>query len=187
MSMLVCSTSFAGSISSNEPDVDECEECYEAYDEGKVSLHVICCDEDIAFPTLEPFRTSPLNPSKLAKSISSIDYRAMSFPANPVNAVGGKLKKGDAVDIIATIYSTDPTKQSITKTIFQGVPVFDVMGYGETLSAITLLVTLEQAEIIKHAYNLGDVSYSLNPENAHMRLTYGMTDHDFLARYNIHP
>ena len=61
------------------------------------------------------------------------------------------------------------------------------MGYGETLSAITLLVTLEQAEIIKHAYNLGDVSYSLNPENAHMRLTYGMTDRDFLTRYNIQP
>lgn len=133
-------------------------------------------------PLEEVINSSPLHPSDFAKSIPSMDYRAISFPTNAGHAVGGKLRKGDAVDIIVTI-NNDPSAQNITKTIFQGIPVFDVTGHDETISSVTLLVTIEQAEKIKHAYGIGDVSYSLNPAHPVMKRTHGVTDKEFLASF----
>ena len=119
--------------------------------------------------------TTPENPSSLSKEIVSGkgEYRAVSFPAYPENSVGGKVKKGDSVDVIATF--RDPMGNHLfTKTIMQGVKVMDVTGSGKDIRAIILEVTLRQAEIIRHAYASGDVAYALNPAKPILTPTFGI-------------
>lgn len=162
MSILACSTCFAGQNQKAE----------------------VVSEAEAFYTTEQIINSSPSNPSDFAKSIPSMDYRAISFPANAGHAVGGKLRKGDAVDIIVT-FNNEPNMQNVTKTIFQGIPVFDVTGQAETFSSVTLLVTMEQAERIKHAYSVGDVSYSLNPAHPRMHPTHGVTDKEFFASYHL--
>ena len=103
-----------------------------------------------------------------------------------IGIVNGKVKKGDYVDIIVNMSQGSLGSNSgITKTIIQGVEVFDVGGENESINTITLLLTLEQAEIVKHAYTLGSVTYALNPGNAQTARTTGIINKSFCERYNF--
>ena len=53
------------------------------------------------------------------------------------------------------------------------------------MTSLTLLLTLEQAEIVKHAYTIGDVSYALNPGNPKTSRTTGIINKGFCERYNF--
>ena len=108
--------------------------------------------------------------SGLALSIPSEDLRAVSFPTSNEAAVNGKIKKGDYVDIVVTLSSSAMgANTGITKTILQGVEVFDTSNTGKDgessgdITNITLLLRPDMIEVVKHAYSLGEVSYTLNP------------------------
>lgn len=120
--------------------------------------------------------------SGVALSIPDEQLRAVTFKTSNENAVNGKLQKGDYVDIIAED-SLPSDSGNITKTILQSVEVFDVGKDGDTITNVTLLLTLEQAEVVKHATKLGDVSFALNPGNSKTARTAGVTDKSFFERF----
>ena len=129
--------------------------------------------------------------SGLALSIPDETLRVVAFDVNNSSAIGGKLKKGDFVDIMVTVNgSSVGANTNITKTILQGIQVSDVKGGGEgdgasEISSISLLLTLEQAEVVKHAYAMGEVTYALNPGNSKPARTTGITDKSFMERFGF--
>ena len=134
--------------------------------------------------------------SGLALAIPGENLRAVTFPASKDTALNGKIRKGDSVDILVTMNAgTLQTNTSITKTILQNVEVFDVGGDSNggqdgaptstNISNITLLLTLEQAEVVKHAYVVGDVSYALNPGNTTPAKTVGVINKSFCERFGF--
>ena len=124
--------------------------------------------------------------SGLALAIPDENLRAVSFPTDPASTVNGQIKKGDYIDVIVSLdKGSISTNSDITKTILQGVEVFDTNGEGDAISNITLLLTLEQAEIMKHAYRMGEVTYTLNPGNAKQTRTTGIINKNFCERYNF--
>lgn len=124
--------------------------------------------------------------SGFALAIPDENLRAVSFQTDNTHIAGGKISKGDFVDIIATLKKEDmETKSSITKTLLQGVEVFDVSREGNNITSVTLLMTLDQIEIIKHAYAVGDITYALNPGNAKNSRTTGIINKSLCDRYNF--
>lgn len=137
--------------------------------------------------------------SGLALAIPGENLRAVTFPATKDTALNGKIRKGDSVDILVTMQAGNlQTNTSITKTILQNVEVFDVGRGGGTdvaapngasaggdITNITLLLTLEQAEVVKHAYVVGDVSYALNPGNTTPAKTVGVINKSFCERFGF--
>lgn len=124
--------------------------------------------------------------SGLALSIPDENLRAIAFPTSPSQAVNGSLVKGDYVDVIVTLSGAKlKADTDITKTILQGVEIFDVGKDGGKIQSVTLLLTLEQIEIVKHAYSIGDVSYALNPGNPKTSRTTGIINKGFCERYNF--
>ena len=127
--------------------------------------------------------------SGLALSIPDEALRAISFPADATSTVNGNIQKGDFVDIIADMSGSSlGADESITKTILQSVEVIDISkaADGGGVQNITLLLTLEQAEVVKHAYKLGAVTYALNPGNSRTSRTAGVTNQNFMERFGYH-
>lgn len=124
--------------------------------------------------------------SGMALSIPDESLRAVTFPADSQQAVNGNVKRGDYVDIIATIDGQKMgSDTSITKTILQSVEVFDIGGEKPSIQNITLLLTLEQAEVVKHAYSVGEISFALNPGNSKTARTAGVIDKSFMERFGF--
>ncbi len=124
--------------------------------------------------------------SGVALSIPDESLRAVAFPVSAQTIVGGKVKKGDYLDVIAAFDGGKLGAQTgITKTILQGVEVFDVTGKDEEITGVTLLVTLEQAEILSHAYTVGTITYALNPGNPKTAKTTGMINSWLCERYGF--
>lgn len=130
--------------------------------------------------------------SGLALSIPSEDLRAVSFPTSNDLAVNGKIKKGDYVDIVVTMSASSMNAETgITKTILQGIEVFDTSnsGKGESsgdISNITLLLKPDQVEVVKHAYSIGEVSYTLEPGVATpTQNTPGVINKSFCERFGF--
>ena len=125
--------------------------------------------------------------SGVALSIPDESLRAVSFPTDSSSTVNGNIQKGDYVDIIALMDGSKmDSQQNITKTILQSVEVFDLAKDGSgNVSNITLLLTLEQAEVVRHAYTLGDVTYALNPGNSRTARTAGVTNKSFVERFGF--
>ncbi len=83
-------------------------------------------------------------------------------------------------------YSSDEKRmEPITKTIIQQAEVLDTTGYGENIVSITLGLTFEQAELLHHAYFIGDISYTLVPDNGGFVRSKGMDNSEFFERYGI--
>ena len=104
--------------------------------------------------------------SGLALSIPKEDLRAISFPTDNANCVNGQVKKGDHVDIIVTLHS-------------------DVVGGGANTPITKTILNLNQAEIVKHAYTVGDVSYALTPGNSVTAKTSGYTNSTLLNKFGF--
>lgn len=126
--------------------------------------------------------------SGLALAIPAENLRAVTFPTSNDNAVNGKIKKGDAVDIIVSMNASAlGSYTGVTKTILQDVQVFDVSNDkdGENITNITLLLPLDKIEVVKHAYTLGDVMYVLNPGNTVPTNTPGVINKSFCERFGF--
>ena len=121
--------------------------------------------------------------SGLALAIPDDSLRAVSFSTDNAHIAGGRVSKGDFVDIIATLKKEDmETRSPITKTLLQGVEVFDISKDGNNVTSVTLLLTLDQIEIVKHAYAVGDITYALNPKTSR---TTGIINKSLCDRYNF--
>ena len=126
--------------------------------------------------------------SGLALAIPAENLRAVTFPTSNDNAVNGKIKKGDAVDIVVSMNASAlGSNTGVTKTILQGVQVFDVSNAkdGGNITNITLLLALDKIEVVKHAYTLGDVMYVLNPGNTVPTNTPGVINKSFCERFGF--
>lgn len=127
--------------------------------------------------------------SGLALAIPAENLRAVTFPTSNDNAVNGKIKKGDAVDIVVSLSASSlGSNTGVTKTILQGVQVFDVSNADDnsnSISNITLLLSLDKIEVVKHAYTLGDVMYVLNPGNTVPSNTPGVINKSFCERFGF--
>ena len=114
------------------------------------------------------------------------NLRVASFPTSSAYAVGGKLKKGDYVDIVATLNADMlGTNTPITRTIIQQAEVLDTNGYGDDITSVTLALTLEQVEILQHAYTVGEISYVLAPKDAKLVRTTGMINKWLCDKYGF--
>lgn len=122
--------------------------------------------------------------SGMALSIPDESLRAVSFPTDAASAVNGNIQKGDYVDIIALMEGNKMgAKQNISKTILQSVEVFDIAKADGNVSNITLLLTLEQAEVVEMAQTMGRITYTLNPGNSRTARTAGVTNKSFVERF----
>ena len=123
--------------------------------------------------------------SGMALSIPDESLRAISFETDSAKTAGGNISKGDYVDIMALIDGSKvDAGSSITKTILQSVEVFDIAkSESGEVSSITLLLTLEQAEVVMHAHSVGSVSYLLTPGNSRTARTAGVTDKSYIERF----
>ena len=126
--------------------------------------------------------------SGLALAIPAENLRAVTFPTSNDNAVNGKIKKGDSVDIVVSMNASAlGSYTGVTKTSLQEVQVFDVSNDkdGENITNITLLLPLDKIEVVKHAYTLGDVIYVLNPGNTVPTNTPGVINKSFCERFGF--
>jgi len=122
--------------------------------------------------------------SGMALSIPDETLRAVSFPTDSASTANGNIQKGDYVDIIVNLDgSKNSTNATLTKTILQSIEVMDIAKDDSgNVSNITLLLTLEQAEVVEHARSEGEVLYALNPGNSRTARTAGVTDKSFMER-----
>jgi Flp pilus assembly protein CpaB len=136
----------------------------------------------------------PNGASGYAGAIPDPSLRAVSFPVNVTKAAGGKISKGDYVDVIAT-FAPNGGGQKLTKTVLQGVEVFDTNldssgdssdsssnGSGEPY--ITLLLRLDYAEMLNQI-GADNLSYALNPMNPTTARTTGAIDELICKRFNF--
>lgn len=155
---------------------------------GGYATTKIFAGQDIMQPMVSK-QFDPSGNSGLAGAIPDENLRAVSFPMKVENTVGGKVQKGDYVDIIATFNPNDGGTK-MTKTILQGVQVFDVAtsaseeGGISSEPYITLLLTLEQAEIVNQI-GADKITYALNPGNPKVARTTGVIDTLLCKRYNF--
>lgn len=95
--------------------------------------------------------------------------RAMSVRVDEVIGVAGFVGPGTHVDVMLTLDKGDNRSQSITRTILQNVQVLaagqqvqrDKEGKPQTVSVVTLLVTLEDAELLVLAGKEGRIQLAL--------------------------
>lgn len=121
-----------------------------------------------------------------ALSIPDEKLRAISFETDNAHTAGGNISKGDYVDIIVTIDGQSiGAKSNITKTIMQSVEVFDVGVTDGAVTSITLLLTLEQSEVVEYAKSAGKVTFALNPGNSTTTRTTGITSRSFMERFGF--
>lgn len=111
----------------------------------------------------------PLYPGKLLtdRSISSgppvpVGYVAMSIALKPERAVGGTLRSGDRVGIVATSNAGRPDAASVL--LFQKIPVVAIStrsGGEGNLVIVTLQVRPEEARALAQARNSGELDLLL--------------------------
>jgi pilus assembly protein CpaB len=95
--------------------------------------------------------------------------RAMSVRVDEVIGVAGFVTPGTHVDVLLTLDKSENRSQAITRTILQNVQVLaagqqvqrDKEGKPQTVTVITLLVTLEDAELLVLAGKEGRIQMAL--------------------------
>jgi pilus assembly protein CpaB len=95
--------------------------------------------------------------------------RAMSVRVDEIIGVAGFVLPGTHVDVMLTLDKGDNRSQAITRTILQNVQVLaagqqvqrDKEGKPQTVTAVTLLVTLEDAELLVLAGKEGRLQLAL--------------------------
>ena len=100
--------------------------------------------------------------------------------------MGGVLKAGDVVDVVATFYPEKAgTRSAITKTIMQHADIVAVGEHDGKIESITLALPLEQVELLQHTNCVGRVSYVLVPQNGDVMRTAGVTNEEMCRIYKM--
>lgn len=117
------------------------------------------------------------------------DLRAFALPYTAENGVGGEIKAGDRVDIVASVKMDTPNGQvGCGKIVGRGVPVLTAqLGGQNSTGTIIVALTPQQIEDIAFALTSGQVRFALNPYNADEKAaeTTGVTSQDWLAKYGF--
>ena len=118
------------------------------------------------------------------------EVRAFALPFTAETCVGGALKEGDRVDVIASVkIGSGQQEVAFAKTVAQNVEVLKVCAPGDNIGkgALVLALTPQQVEDLSFALVNGTVRFALNPlstdENA--AKTPGVTGKAFLERYGF--
>lgn len=149
---------------------------------GGYSTTKIFADQPIIQPMVAK-QFDETGASGMALSIPDENLRAISLAVAPADVVGGKISKGDFVDIVATFDEGKlHTESGITKTLIQNVDVFD---YSKEDGYITLLLPLDRIETIMHAQHVGKLVFVLNPGNPQRAKTVGMINTTLCERFNF--
>lgn len=117
------------------------------------------------------------------------DLRAFALPYTTENGVGGEIKPGDRVDIVASVKMDTANGQvGCGKIVGRNVLVLTAQP-GQQNSAGTIIVALtpQQIEDIAFALTSGQVRFALNPYNSDEKAsnTTGVTSQDWLAKYGF--
>jgi len=102
----------------------------------------------------------------------TLGERALTVPVDQVSGVAGHLKPGDHIDILCTVRNQE-TGEEATLTLLQNITILAVGstlagegGFRDSYSTITVLVTLEEAELVVFAREKGKLASVLrNPED----------------------
>ncbi|MCK4851420.1 MAG: Flp pilus assembly protein CpaB, partial [Phycisphaerae bacterium] len=134
---------------------------------GRVNQAPLSADLPILEPMLTPPGTTPGLPALIPSG-----YLAMAVKVDEFSGVGGFLKPGDKVDVVATFNvkraKSGPTK-TVTRTILQNVTISavgQVKEPGENnqpiiVRSVTLLVKPRQAQWLSMASSRGTIRLSL--------------------------
>ena len=102
----------------------------------------------------------------------TLGERALTVPVDQVSGVAGHLKPGDHIDILCTVRDQE-TGEEATLTLLQNITILatgtTLAGEGglrDSYSTVTVLVTLEEAELVVFAGQKGKLASVLrNPED----------------------
>ncbi|MGB9866560.1 MAG: Flp pilus assembly protein CpaB [Bacillota bacterium] len=120
------------------------------------------------------------------------DLRAFSLSYDAETGVGGDIKPGDRVDIVASVkVEAGGTGMGVGKVVARNVLVLDVkqntelrLGKG---SVLVVALTPQQIEDIAFALTSGSIRFALNPLNTDESAaqTQGVTGRQWLERYGF--
>lgn len=122
------------------------------------------------------------------------DKRAFALPIDPATGVGGTLRPGDKVDIIAAVKMEQPGSEesqsvALAKVIARNIEVLHLAEpkEGSKGGVAVLKVSPALAEEIAFAYTAGSVWLASNPYETDLTAaeTQGVTAEQFLAKYGV--
>ncbi len=116
---------------------------------------------------------------------SPAEYRAFAIPFDAVGSVGGRLGKGDIVDIVAVVLIAEGESEvSAARVVAQGISVLDVAIDDQDIpTAIILALPLPVIEEIVLLLETGSIHLALNPYDRQDVQTPGITATEYLWKY----
>lgn len=112
-------------------------------------------------------------------------YRAFAIPFTPVGSVGGRLGKGDIVDIVAAVLIVDGDNEiPAARAVAQGVSVLEIAidDQGAPI-AVILALPLPIIEEVVLLLETGSIHLALNPYDRQDVQTHGITATEYLWRH----
>ncbi len=118
------------------------------------------------------------------------DLRAFALPYDSVSAVGGEIRDGDRVDIVASVKIDAGGQQvGVGKIVARNVLVLKATkGGGEEKGALIVALTPSQIEDIAFALTSGQLRFALNPYETDETAaeTKGVTGRAWLEKYGFY-
>lgn len=114
--------------------------------------------------------------------------RAFALPFNPESGVGGEIRDGDRVDIIASVkIDTGAGSVGVGKIVAQNVEVIRMLVGQDGKGTMIVALTPEEIENISFALTSGTIRYALRPALADVPIveTPGVTGASWLEKYGF--
>lgn len=123
-------------------------------------------------------------------ALSRPDLRAFALPWDAQSAVGGKIKDGDRIDIVASVKIDGGSAGSVGvgKIVARNVEVLEVVKGSEgDRGSLIVALTPPQIEDIAFALTSGQLRFALNPYNTDegAAATQGVTGKAWLEKYGF--
>ncbi|MEW5932419.1 MAG: Flp pilus assembly protein CpaB [Bacillota bacterium] len=116
------------------------------------------------------------------------DLRAFALPFDPQSAVGGEVRDGDRVDIVASVRIESPTGTvGVGKVIARNVLVLKAVKESEGSGTLVLALTPSEIEDVAFALSSGRLMFALNPyeTDEQAAVTPGVTGKAWLEKYGF--
>jgi len=116
------------------------------------------------------------------------DLRAFALPFDPQSAVGGEIRDGDRVDIVASVRIDTPSGAvGVGKVIARNVLVLKAVKGSEGNGTLVLALTPSEIEDVAFALSSGKLMFALNPyeTDEQAAVTPGVTGRAWLEKYGF--